>query len=355
MKKTKIIYLLIVMVMMVACVKEPEEVPQNNIEELNTEQTGDTSNFYILHEGLWNQNNSSISYFLMKDSSIHHKVFENANGRKLGDTGNDIAQYGSQVFVIVSGSNTLEVFNANTQKSIEHISLLKEDHETTPRRLFFHQNYCFVSCFDGTIAQIDTTSLVIEKWITVGRNPEGITSNSEYLFVANSGGLSYPNYDTTISIISTNTWEESFKINVHINPNSVFRNSKDEIYVLSRGNHTSILSELQKLNITEKISKKLNLSPNQAFQKGDSLLLVIDNKVQIFDMLQDQIVDTDFLSTNQFETLTHIAIHPQTKAILCLDGNGYTKQGILYWYDQNKQLINTYSTGVLPSKILFTN
>ncbi len=344
------LYYILLIACCLACVKEPKEesvTPQDTIVKTDN-QTG----FYLLHEGLWNQNNASLSYFNFQENSFQHQVFEQQNQRKLGDTGNDMKQYGAKLYIIVSSSNTLEVINPKTGKSIEQISFLNGEKERTPRQLAFYNNYCFVSCFDGNIAVIDTNSLVIEKWTPVGRNPEGMVIQNNNLFVANSGGLSYPNYDTTVSIINLSSLEEIKKITVQLNPTETFSDTQGHVYVLSAGNHKDISPMLQKID-QQHLVTSIDLEVNQVFQHYDSLLLVSNNHVKIFDMKTEKIIDHDFLDLSTITTLRSIYIHPTTGNIFCLDANNYTQSGIFYWYNTQKQLVNSFKTGLIPSKINF--
>lgn len=339
-----------------SCVKEPEPIPQIEkstiVDTLKNDDKIETLGFYILNEGLWNQNNSSLSYFSLKDSSISNQVFESQNHRKLGDTGNDIQAYGNKLYVVMNSSNTLEVIDKISGKSIQHISFLNGNTERNPRKITFYHNKAFISCFDGNVAVLDTTSLSIEKWIKAGRNPEGLTIQNDHLWVANSGGLSYPNYDTSVSKISLENYEEIKKITVQINPSKIISDSQGDIYVLSNGNYGKIKPLIQKINANDNISQ-LSISPSSIFQHYDSLLFVQDNWIQIYDMKSEKIIDAQFLSTSHFETLTHISIHPHTHEIFGLDAKSYTKTGNLYWFNKNKQLIHTYETRIIPSKLTF--
>ncbi len=65
-----------------------------------------------------------------------------------------------------------------------------------------------MSCFDGSIVKIDTASLQIEATATAGRNPEGVCVVNNKLYVSNSGGLDFPNYDNTVSVFDLNSFAE---------------------------------------------------------------------------------------------------------------------------------------------------
>ena len=56
----------------------------------------------VLNEGLFQQNNSSLSWVDYYDYSTQNEFFELKSGRKLGDTGNDMQQYGGKIYVVVT-------------------------------------------------------------------------------------------------------------------------------------------------------------------------------------------------------------------------------------------------------------
>jgi len=72
----------------------------------------ETAGMYILCEGLFNMNNSTLSYYDFNKSEMlsfqdsdkkgtdktSYDYFKMANGRKLGDTANDLQRYGSKLY-----------------------------------------------------------------------------------------------------------------------------------------------------------------------------------------------------------------------------------------------------------------
>lgn len=61
-------------------------------------ETG-TAELYVLCEGLFNQNNSSLARFSFGNQQMVRDYFKAVNHRGLGDTANDMAIYGSKVYV----------------------------------------------------------------------------------------------------------------------------------------------------------------------------------------------------------------------------------------------------------------
>ena len=146
-------------------------------------ETG-TAELYVLCEGLFNQNNSSLARFSFGNQKIVSNYFNVINGRGLGDTANDLAIYGSKIYTVVNVSSTIEVIDFRTGKSLKQIRMLTESGSSRqPRYITFHKDKAYVCSYDGTVARIDTTSLDIEAIISAGRNPDGICVQNDKLYV----------------------------------------------------------------------------------------------------------------------------------------------------------------------------
>lgn len=77
---------------------------------------------YVLNEGTWGSNNSSLSRVDLATGTINNNVFSAANGRGLGDVAQDIVVVGGKAYIAVSFSNTIEVLNLTDNKA-EQIKL----------------------------------------------------------------------------------------------------------------------------------------------------------------------------------------------------------------------------------------
>ena len=100
---------------------------------------------YILNEGLFQMNNSTLSYYDFKTSTLTDDIFLERNHRGLGDTGSDLKSYGSKLYCIVNNSNRLEIMKLSDATSLKAIDLTGKQ----PRKIAFHHGKAYVSCYDG--------------------------------------------------------------------------------------------------------------------------------------------------------------------------------------------------------------
>ena len=91
-----------------------------------------------------------------------YNVFNTLNHRGLGDTANDMKRYGNKIYIVVDISSVIEVIDAHTLLSVAQISLHNASGTARqPRHIVFHNSSAYVSCFDGSVVEIDTTSLQV--------------------------------------------------------------------------------------------------------------------------------------------------------------------------------------------------
>ncbi len=337
----------------IGCKKEPQFIENEN----PNNQVGDRI-VYILNEGLFNANNTTLTQYNITQSTVTNNYFELKNNRKLGDTGNDIQEYGSKIYIVVNVSSQIEVTDLKGN-SIAQIPLFDNGVARQPRNITFYHDKAFISCFDGTVAVIDTTDFNIQAFIQVGRNPEGIAVQHDKVYVANSGGLDFPNYDTTVSVIDPNLLVEIKKISVGINSGTVV-GYNDKIYVISRGNHNTIDPKLVIIDTeSDSVIQTINY-PLTAFvpNKLKDIAYVVDknnSNVMTFDMEADTIINYNFINGSQFETLFGMSVDPFTNQLYCTDAHGYVVTGEVKVYNDSGVLQKSFQAALNPGHFVFVD
>lgn len=341
-----------VLMMFIAC-KKKNPVPETPAPE--TLEHG----ILVLNEGLFNQNNSTLCWINTNDNSVNLSFFEDKTNRGLGDTGNDMERYGNKLYIVVNVSSTLEIMDASTGKPIKQISMINNGVPKQPRSLAFHGSNVYVTCYDGFVDVIDTVSLTITQRIQVGSNPEGLAVSNGKLYVANSGGLNYPNVDSTVSVIDLTTHQELLKITVGNNPGGVCTDSEGDVYVISRGNYSNIPSRMHRINpVTNTKEATFSFDASGITRFNDNLLISYydfnssQSAVGLFDAQTEQLIAPQFISTSNINTLYGIHYSPVTHTIYCSDASGFTNTGYLHLFNESGVFIRSYSTGLNPSKIV---
>lgn len=192
---------------------------------------------YVISEGGSSPNSAKLGFYNLGTSSFTGDYFvqQNPTETALGSISNDAIIYGGKLYIIMNVSSEVLVLNPYTGVLIRRISFGTAPNLKSPRYAVGARGKVYVTAYDNTVTPIDTTTLTLGTSITVGQDPEGIAVHGNFLYVANSGGLNYPDVDSTVSVIDLNTNTEIKKIKVGYNPNKVEVAANGDIYVSAYG------------------------------------------------------------------------------------------------------------------------
>ncbi|MBN9297412.1 MAG: YncE family protein [Filimonas sp.] len=355
---------------MVACRKDPAVSPSDE-EYVDKPDTLPSSyaGFYVLNEGNMGSNKASIDFYNYNTGVYKRNIYSEANPdvvKELGDVGNDIQVYGSKAYAVINMSNKVEVFDAYTIKRIGQIEV------PNCRYVTFYKGKAYVSSYAGYVgdpasplgyvAEIDTASLKITRTATVGYQPEEMEIVKGKLYVANSGGYRYPNYDRTVSVIDLATFKETKKIDVAINLDRIKKDAYGDLYVTSRGDYFDIGSKLFIIDTkTDKVKDSLPIAASNLAIQGDSAYIYSvewnntagGNTISyaIVNVKTESIVTRNFITDGtdkQIQIPYGLLINPLTHDIYIADAKDYVTPGTLYCFDKTGKLKWRVTTGDIP-------
>jgi hypothetical protein len=307
----------------------------------------------VLNEGLFQLNNSSLTWVDFGAGTSNDQFFTQKSGRLLGDTGNEMLRYGNKIYVVVNVSSTIEVLDAITGNSITQISMQTNGNAKQPRSIRFYGSKAFISCFDGFVDVMDTATFQIEARIPVGLNPDQMTISGQYLFVSNSGGLNAPLMDSTVSVIDLNAKSELIKIVVGKNPGSIVTDHQGDVYVVSRGNYSTIPSRMKKIDQNNFIVlESYNFDASKIAPMNNRLLILNSNKLMLFNADTDELINNNFINNPTISTLSNMYFRSSSQHIYLFDSKGYTNTGNILKYNVNGDFLSQYHVGLNPNSIL---
>jgi YVTN family beta-propeller protein len=321
--------------------------------------------FYILNSGNWEANNASLSYYDYVKGTLSTDVYQNANGKGLGDGAEQLLIYGAKMYITVTGSNRLVIVDRDAK---EIKSITPEGSEPmNPRCMVADNGKVYVSYYYGhSVAMLDTASLEIEKEVPVGRYPEQLAIANGKIYVANSGGLDYAQgYAKTVSVIDQGTFTVDKEIEVLTNPTQLRADSQGDIYVISMGDYGDIKNTLQRIDGQ---SHEVTVLGNASYMTlaGDELYTMYaqwDAENVTFKkynaLTEEEISDNFIQDANGISPKNNalaFAVNPVSKQLLVLEAP-YTATSSLYMFTPDgKQEGKAIDTGGYASKwITFVN
>jgi hypothetical protein len=342
------LHYLVLVALLFSCEKEE---PNESI------SSGFENGILVLNEGLFQQNNASLSWIDLESNTVINSLFLQLNERPLGDTGNDMLEYGNKIYIVVNASSTIEVLHKSTLKSIKQIKMQLNGQGQEPRALTSYQGKIYISSFDGFVNVLDTSSLSITDRIEVGPNPEGIDVHNGKLYVSNSGGLNFPNVDSTVYAIDLASNEVIDTFVVGNNPGELLTDISGDIYVVKRGAYsTTDPSELIRISTNGEV-EKLSIPATSLSKEGDLLYISYydfnsgESNVSVFNMNTENILSTELLNDDAVQTLYGIQPAKEGKFFV-LDAMNFTNTGYVKSFDATGNLMNSFHVGLNPTKIL---
>ncbi len=219
-----------------ACKKDRDETPKEK----------ETTGVYVLFQGSWGDNESGIAWYNIKTGQSDPDYFKTVNGYNLGESANDLQQYGNKIYCVVSGTqgkkeSFLEVIDPATGKSLSRISFNGATEGYMPRYSTFYKNKAYVSAYDGKIRRIDTASLAIDGEVLAGGALEGITAANNKLYVTNSVHPLFPDVtQNVVSVVDINTFQKVKEISVSTNPTKIAAAGSGNMIVVSDGDYGAV-------------------------------------------------------------------------------------------------------------------
>ena len=352
MKKSHLILFAAALFCLAAC--DPTPDPENN----TTAQT------FVLNEGNWGGNDAEISVLNADSGTISNNYFSINNGRGLGDVAQDLARYGSHLYAVVSYSNTVEVVDPATGKSIKQISLPGK----TPRHIAFHNGKAYVSCYDKTIVRIDTASLSVEAECPLSTmQAEELCITDNRIFVcsawqyAENGSVEY---DNKVSVVDLNSFKEISSITVGANPGKIRVLNTGNLIVNCDGNYTDDFGGLYLVNIANLTAQRkadalaqFDIYNGDIYGYSTSYDANWNATYRFVKISTDNFAQTPILqgAEHQFSSTYYpygINIDPANGNIFLLAA-AYGAQGDVIKYSPSGTRLWKAEAGFFPSKVIF--
>lgn len=330
-----------------------------------------TEGVYILNSGSSSAKiNSTLGYYNPETKSYTKNIFDNQNDMTIGNTGNDMVIYGSKMYILATVSNKIYITDLKGKllkysdgKTDAIISPMNDTEPAEPRYAVAHGGKVYVSTKAGFVARIDTTSMTIDKTVTVGPNPEQMTVINNTLYVPNSG---YGD-GNTVSAVDLNSFTETKKIDVVQNPCYTAADSKGNLYIASWGKTwggSNVKSQLQKYNpSTDKVTAiGTDIATLIAMSKDGSKLFLIKqiwgaegqaNEINYYDVNNEKVVTDPYFklpeaSKNALNKAYSISVDPVSGDIY-ISTSDYSTNGDMYVFGADGTYKDKFDTqGVNP-------
>ena len=215
--KTLLVFSMVLMAVAMGCTKENTSGDSAGIKY----EVGENTSLFILNQGNFPAT-STLDVLDLSTGKYYADIFGYANPavvQGLGNTGNDMALIGDQLWVLMNASNQIAIINPKTGELIRFLQV------DCPRYIIHEGEYAYVTSYGAAVVNYDGyastpatnvrgrvyrihTSSFVTTILEVGYQPEGLAILDGKLYVANSGGFQ-AEPDNTISVIDLGSYSLS--------------------------------------------------------------------------------------------------------------------------------------------------
>ena len=308
---------------------------------------------YILNSGKMGNNDATLAYYDTKANVLSADIFKKSNGKKLGDTGNDMLIYGSKIYIAMTGSAV--VFVTDLQGYLlKEITVQGDVANLSPRHLATVDGKVYVSYMEGYVGAIDTASFNV-KTVKVGPMPEGMAYANKKVYVANSDGYNWP-YGKTISVIDPSSFTVTKTLECANNPQTFHVASENKVYLITWGDYGEVPAQLHKINTaTDAITTIDGIVPTNMAIGKDGVAYILstvydDNwnaatSYDVFDTTKDKLVG-EFVPEADVPN-GYCLFADKFTGDVYIGASDYISNGDVYIVSSDGQVVGKFDTGAL--------
>ncbi len=345
--------------------------------EENFDQKG--KGVIVLCEGNFNSGNASLSYYDMETREVENGVFQRANDRKLGDTGQSITMDDGVAYIAMENSGIVWKMDAKTFRVMGQFTAQSNTDCKMINPRYVHlvsKNKAYITdLYSPYITVIDPQTMQYTKSIATGQNKKnGYASTEEMVQVGKEVFTNCWSYSRNILIIDTERDEVTDSIVLDSwQPKSMVVDANEKLWVITDGGYStgedSFGDDVPHLYRINPKSREVEL--DIAMETDESLvqiavspdghtLYVLNNDVYEMDVTDNALPSSPFLyapvdKNGTRHKLYGIDVNPTNGEIFLADAVDYRQAGVVYRYSRGGELIDQFRVGILPNHFAFTD
>jgi YVTN family beta-propeller protein len=303
----------------------------------------------ILNEGNFGTPNASVSYISNDLTVFMQDVFGTENSAKvLGDVAQSLSFYEDKAFIVMNNSNTVEVVNRYTFKSIASIT----ENLKNPRYSVALNGKLYVTNSGSKAVTVyDAKTFAYAETIAIGKTSEKIITANGKLYVMNGAYGS----GSTVTVINPQSNNAMSVITVENGVNSI-EEKNGSVYVLC-GNTTK--SKLFKINTNNDtatsiesatLTKALNMDID-----GDKIYYTKGTGVYAMALNATTFSETPLFSVADNSWSTLYGFNVINGKVYTADANGFTAAGIVKISTTTGTELKTVAAGMGPNSFYSNN
>lgn len=310
----------------------------------------------VSNEGPFSSGSGTLSGIdLTKGKVVNDLYSENNCGAQLGSILQKIWLNDEHGYALVNNADEVVKFDPNNFTSKKTLSI------TYPRSIAVSGNYGYISGgnADGKVTKINVETGEILSSVTVGENPQGIVAGVSWAITTNYG--SWPNNDSTISVVNTSSMTLDTNIHVGLKPNDAVLDANGDLWVLVTASYISTAKpELVRLDTTTwTIEERVelggvddNVSKISINGTKDKIYFPKSDGIYVYSIGQT-VSSTPVVEKGNHSNFYGLEVNPNNGHIFTFDAKDYSSKGLVREFDLSGDSVAGFEVGVIPNGGVF--
>lgn len=349
--KNNILLLLSLVFFLISCNKNEDTKPAGQF----------SNSLFVINEGQYPAGTGTITAYDRVSDSVAWNIFEDVNGRPLGNVVQSMAINNDEAWIIVNNGNKIEVVNLGDFKSVATI-----DSIGSPRYAVFKDDKAYLSSWENKVYIIDAVNFQVLGEIPTGTGPDELVIIGDYLFTVNTGGWGT---DNSITWANIGNIAETGELVLADRPCSLVQDKNQDLWVLCSGSGWNGFPNPE----TDTKGKLICIDPETfsvihefefpSVEIHPDNLIVSDNGSKLYFTLPDGVytveVENPSLPASPFiyAGLMYygLGFDPVSGLLFATDPLDFSQNGYVYVFDPaDGSTVNSFQAGIAPNGFCFS-
>ena len=317
---------------------------------------------FVVNEGGFGSANATITFYDPQSSEDPKTILKDASGAFWGDVLQSLTFDDDKAYLVLNGSNKIEIANAAT---LEWESTLSFDDLDKPRYVSIIDDKAYISVWgpyddfysliDSYVLVVDLKTKTVEDKIDTDEGVEKLLYTSDKLFASNYNfGAS-----NTLAVIDPTTNELLDQLELTAGPNGLVVDENDKLWVICTGTYAGNDGVLYRINpstleIEDSFEMGVNPDGDLAIS-SDKRTLIYNAGTSLYKMpITDVTAPTETWFDAEGVTSPYgLDVDPSTDDIYITDALNYATQGKVFVYSNEGVFKNSFNAGISPTGVVF--
>lgn len=316
----------------------------------------------VANEGGFLANNATVTYFNPNTDALSQNIFKNAGGLYAGDVLQSISLDGDRGYLVLNGSNAIEIVDHNT---FQPIATFTDPELEKPRYLQVKNGKAYISVwgeYDSNFSLIDSYILVVDiKTLTVDAKIDTDEGTENLLLYGGRLFASNYNYGAskTVAVINTSNNLLVDQIELAEGPAGMVIDVNNKLWVITTGTFAGNDGKLFRIDpstlaVEDEIELNINPSTDLTITPDKkSLVYGNGNSIYKISIAATEAPSEPWIEVDDLQTMYALDINPENGDVYIGDALDYSSPGKIYVYHSNGSFKETFESGINPTQVIF--